>query len=104
MGSNVTIKLVNNKNLADFYMGGDQVATAKSLLASGLYNKAGDFFFSEEGEAAAEEAFDMTNNPSREYERAKYYGRFRSVSTGDIVEVEGVNYLCCSFGWKVVTA
>ena len=82
------------------YFTKDQVASAKELLKQGLYRNAGSFFFNEEGETAAEEAFDMTNNPAREYERAKYYSKGRSISTGDIVEVDGVNYLCKSFGWE----
>ncbi len=49
---------------------------------------------------AAEEMFDLTNNPSREEERQQRYGNGRSVSSGDIVEVDGVDYLCCSIGWK----
>lgn len=51
------------------------------------------------GDAAAEEAFDLTNNPSRQEEREIRYGRFKSVSVGDIVMVDDVDYLCDSFGW-----
>jgi hypothetical protein len=98
----VAIKLVDSEKMFDFYRTDDAVALAKKLLASGQYKEVGNFFFNEEGETAAEEAFDMTNNPCRQYERAKYYGRGRSVSVGDIVEVDGVNYLCSSFGWKVL--
>ena len=98
--SNVTIKLLDNTKMGDMYFTKDQVASAKELLKQGLYRNAGSFFFNEEGETAAEEAFDMTNNPAREYERAKYYSKGRSISTGDIVEVDGVNYLCKSFGWE----
>lgn len=54
------------------------------------------------GEAAAEELFDLTNNPSRQDERERCYGRGRSLSVGDIVNVDGVDYLCASFGWEVV--
>lgn len=57
------------------------------------------------GEAAAEEMFDLTNNPSRQDEREERYGRHRSVSVGDIIEVEeqpGIvtQWLCESCGWK----
>jgi hypothetical protein len=100
--SHVTVKLVNDNNMADFYMGKDQITIAKSLLECGAYRNAGYFFLSEDGEFAAEAIFDMTNNPARQYERAKYFSKGRSVSTGDIVEVDGVNYLCCSFGWEVL--
>ena len=54
---------------------------------------------SDEGYEAAENAFDLTNNPSRQEEREENYGSFRSVSVGDIVEVDGIDFLCSSFGW-----
>jgi hypothetical protein len=96
----VVIKLVDSDKLREFYGAEDTVAMAKEFLAQGLYDEVANFFFNETGETAAEEAFDFTNNPSRQYERNKYYGRGRSVSVGDIVEVDGVNFLCSSFGWK----
>lgn len=55
-----------------------------------------------EGETAAEEAFDLTNNPYRQREREEKYGRGRSVSTGDVIEVDGVKYACMNIGWEVV--
>ena len=55
-----------------------------------------------EGEEAAEEAFDLTNNPSRQEEREIKYGRGPSLSVGDVVCVDGVNYACLSMGWQVV--
>lgn len=97
--SNVTIKLVDTSKFADFFFTNNAKDLAKTLMAEGKYTRAGDFFFNQEGEAAAEEAFEMTNNPSRQYEREKYYGRGRSVSVGDIVEVDGVNFLCLGCGW-----
>jgi hypothetical protein len=51
------------------------------------------------GEAAAEEVFDIANNPSREGERDQLYGQARSVSVGDIVNVDGVDYVCAPVGW-----
>ena len=50
----------------------------------------------------AEEVFDLTNNPGRQDEREELYGRFRSVSVGDIVEVDGVPFLCASMGWTAL--
>jgi len=95
----VTVKLVANEKMGDFYFTKNQEAKAKELLKSGAYTEAGSFFLNEEGEAAAEEIFDMTNNPGRQYEREKYYGRKRSLSVGDIVNVDGADWLCCSMGW-----
>jgi hypothetical protein len=52
------------------------------------------------GEEAAEEAFDLSNNPARQDERETRYGNGRSVSVGDIVVVDGTHeYLCASLGW-----
>ena len=56
----------------------------------------------ETGEAAAEEMFDLTNNPSREEERAKRYGCHRSVSVGDVIKSGLERFLCVSFGWEKV--
>lgn len=66
------------------------------------YTVGGTFETKLEGEDAAEEAFDLTNNPYRQEEREEKYGRGRSVSLGDIVEVDGVKYVCMSIGWKVL--
>ena len=60
------------------------------------------FDFPFEGEKAAEEIFDLTNNPSRQAERSVRYGRGRSISVGDIVEVNKVLYVCGPQGWEKV--
>lgn len=52
------------------------------------------------GEDAAEEAFDLTNNPYRQEERELKYGRGRSLSVGDIVQSNGEKFLCMSCGWE----
>lgn len=59
------------------------------------------------GEEAAEEMFDLTNNPSRQDERELRYGNYRSVSVGDIIVVEEQPELvstwrCDSTGWTKV--
>lgn len=56
----------------------------------------------EADEGIAEEVFDLTNNPYRQAEREKLYGRHRSISMGDVIEVQGVKYLCESVGWTVI--
>jgi hypothetical protein len=53
-------------------------------------------------EAIADEMFDLTNNPSRQEEREEKYGRGRSLSVGDIVQVGGELMLCCSMGWETL--
>lgn len=54
------------------------------------------------GEEAAEEMFDLSNNPSRQDERDAKWGRRRSLSVGDVVHVDGESFLCCSMGWHKV--
>jgi hypothetical protein len=56
------------------------------------------------GEAAAEEAFYIFNAPHDALEEWQklivegYHGA--SISVGDIVEVDGVEYLCASMSWE----
>jgi len=95
------VKLVNEQFMGEFYFRKDQEATARGLLAEGHYRRTGPCVVTElQGEAAAEEIFDLTNNPGRQAEREERWGRFRSVSVGDIVNVDGVDYLCVSVGWE----
>lgn len=96
----VTIHLGNARILRDFYFGEKQLDIVRNGLPH--YTNAGSFETDLEGEAAAEEAFDLTNNPYRQREREEKYGRGRSVSTGDVIEVDGVKYACMSIGWEVV--
>ena len=56
------------------------------------------------GSDAAEQAFHIFNAPEsmleewQQYIARGYSGP--SLSVGDIVEVDGEEYLCCSLGWK----
>lgn len=95
--SKVAIRLLDPSKMIEFYMTKDPVSLAKELRHN--YMTAITLFMDQEGEDAAEEAFDLTNNPSRQEEREQKYGRARSVSVGDIVTVDGVDYLCASCGW-----
>jgi hypothetical protein len=95
-----TIKLVNEQFMGEFYFRKNQEATARSLLKDGWYRVQGTMGVpGMDGEAVAEEVFDLTNNPSREEERQALYGNSRSVSVGDIVNVDGADWLCCKQGW-----
>ena len=66
------------------------------------YRKIGTLFSEKTGEAAAEDMFDLSNNPDREDERAERWGSYRSLSVGDAVSVDGQLYLCASVGWRKV--
>lgn len=94
----VTVKLVKADSFK-FYMNKDASGLARKLLDEGGYEVQGPIAMDLEGEEAAEEVFDLTNNPSRDLERLAIYGRRRSVSVGDIVNVDGVDFLCASVGW-----
>ena len=62
------------------------------------------------GERIAEKMFHILNAPeemlteverniANDFRAKKHY----SLSTGDVVEVDGISFLCKSFGWKEVT-
>lgn len=70
-------------------------------LKNGMYKCLNSFIIvpGKKGTLAAEEVFDLTNNPDREEERKKRYGSDRSVSVGDILFVDNDFYLCGSIGW-----
>lgn len=98
--SKVTILLCPHDVLGNVFFNKDKVQLIKDALPR--YSDAGSFETELLGDDAAEEAFDLTNNPSRQEEREKKYGRGRSVSSGDVVDVDGVKYACLSIGWKVL--
>ena len=98
--SKVTIKLAPRDVMCNVFLGDRAVETVRDALPR--YTNAGTFEFEQEGQDAAEEAFDLTNNPSRDEERAAIYGRGRSVSSGDVIDVDGTNYLCMSIGWRIL--
>ena len=98
----VRIMLVNTKQLVEFYLTENVVQLAKNLMESGDYTDMGTLSVEQTGDAAAEEMFDLTNNPSRQEERKRLYGEHRSLSVGDIVGVDGQAYLCTSNGWETL--
>ena len=81
----------------------DALALVKADLAAGKYVEESCLFtVNGDSEEAAEDAFDLTNNPSRQDERVWEYGRGRSVSSGDVVVVGEEQWLCMSVGWKQI--
>jgi len=99
---NVTIMLVNSKHTSDFYFFSKTDDFARQLVKDGEYTSMPSIQFDKGGELAADEMFDLTNNPSRQEERNLKYGRNRSLSVGDIVKVNDEMFLCLSFGWKAL--
>jgi hypothetical protein len=96
----VIIKLAPREILAHLFFSERSTNIAKANVGS--YTKLKPLEVTGTGKDAAEEVFDLTNNPSREDERLEVYGTGRSLSSGDVVEVDGVNYLCKSIGWEVI--
>ena len=102
-----SVWLLNPEQMARFYFEAPtdnaRANLALRLLEEDQYRRAGpSCVLAERGRDAADEMFDLTNNTSREDERAVLYGRHRSVSVGDIVSVDGVYFLCQPSGWTVL--
>ena len=101
--ANVTLHLLHVEHMGNMYRSGIgfQLEVARELLGKDKCYEA--FAFNDmDGtvEQVADELFDLTNNPYRQTERERKYGRGRSLSVGDIVQVDDKKLLCCSFGWK----
>ena len=94
------ILLADSAHMGTFYFTENQVGLARQVLAAGGYRAFAPIETNFTHSHAAEEMFDLTNNPSRQDERELKYGRHRSVSVGDIVNVDGVMYVCCTMGWE----
>jgi hypothetical protein len=92
--------ILNPELRMEFYVSKDVVKTATKALAEKQYRNIGVINTGAlEGSEAAEEVFDLTNNPNRQQEREERYGRHASVSVGDIVQVGDSGFLCASVGW-----
>jgi hypothetical protein len=102
MVAHVIVKLVDEQFMGEFYFSRNPVALAQQLRRDGQYRTASECYMAKEGTEAAEEMFDVSNNPSRQAERVRIFESQRSVSVGDIVEVNGLPYLCASMGWELL--
>ena len=86
-----------------FMISEDAVDAVRKELAEGKYAQESELFtVTGDSQDAAEEVFDLTNNPSRCDERFEKYGNGRSLSTGDVVVVGEEQWVCLSFGWAEV--
>ena len=93
------VQILLNPNRFEFFTSSE--AKKPTLRAMLQFEQTTPFYVNDMvGEEAAEEAFDLTNNPSREDERMRVYGRGQSVSVGDVVLVDDDVYLCMSCGWE----
>ena len=76
----------------------DPVVAAKEFAANDSYEAVFAVPTKLTGEAAAEDLFDLSNNPNRQEERSRLWAH-RSLSVGDVVHVNLESWLCCSSGW-----
>lgn len=102
--SRVSVLLLNTNDMGrSFFAKSDaerERLALETLQAGGYqYVKGTIYVVDKFQQDAAEEVFDLTNNPSREEARGLQYGPHRSVSSGDIVEVDGSKFLCLPVGW-----
>jgi hypothetical protein len=98
-----TVHLVDSLKLGDFYFTKEPEQLALNLLGQGQYKEIGPFDVGDlECEDAAEYLFELANNPYRQAERDRTYGRGRSLSVGDVVQINGDLYLCRPTGWVVL--
>ena len=98
-----TIHLLDSHKMIEFYVNRDINSLATGLFVEGFYTQSRVVAVAEtRGEDVAEELFDLTNNPCRQAERERLYGRGRSLSVGDIVEVAGDMFVCASHGWHQI--
>ena len=101
--STAFVKLIDTEYISEFYSRSNTVETAIQMMENGCYRTV-TFIECHDliGQDAAEEVFDLTNNPYRQKEREEHYGRRRSLSVGDIVQVDEVQYLCMPSGWTII--
>lgn len=95
------IAVLLRKGHFEFLPGHDVDIDMLRDLKNGMYEFSNPFIIvrGKKGTLAAEEVFDLTNDPDREEECKNRYGSNRSVSVGDILVVDNDFYLCGSFGW-----
>lgn len=82
--------------------GAQPLAAVRALIRTDSYEMIGTFPTELTGEAAAEEMFDLSNNPSRDDQRAAVWGPHRSLSVGDVVFDGAESWLCLPMGWTKV--
>lgn len=98
-----TVHYISMDQMHNFYFTKNPGELAAQMYENGQYEVGPTVDFEHyEDEYYAEELFDLTNNPMRQGEREVRFGRGRSISVGDMVEMEGEFYLCRPNGWILV--
>lgn len=101
------VKIFFNESASyrSFYANNGELFPVKAiaeLREEGAYRYIGLFNTELEDEYACEEIFDLSNNPNREDERLERWGDNRSLSVGDIVQVNDTCWICAVIGWVKV--
>lgn len=96
-----TIFQAPTAEMINFYRG-NALGHARLLTRLNQYQMIGKIETDLTGEAAAEEMFDLSNNPGRNDERAEKWGNYRSLSVGDIVFDGNESWVCLPMGWERV--
>ena len=98
--SKVTVFLVPDAHRVEFFRAGEktQVEAMQKLWGARAYIALQSIELSHTGEDAAEEMFDLSNNPARSGDR-HVVACNRSLSVGDVVQVDNDRFLCLSTGW-----
>lgn len=104
---NITVKLLPAslfREVLSFPMGGRKHPAYKNLKDFEIHSfRLKSRAFSGDPIDMAEEVFALFNDPRRDPERKSLVGNnVRSLSVGDVVEVNGVNIICAPLGWVVL--
>lgn len=94
-----TVFLCPSQDFINYYSA-DAVKHAQALAQRQGYAEIFSIEVNATGEAAADECFDLSNNPIREVQRDIVWGRRRSLSVGDVVHTAGDSFLCLPCGWQ----
>lgn len=95
----VTVKILNRELTREFWRSDTRADDAQKWLAEGQYRDVYQMKVTAQGERAAEVMYDFTNNPELDQARDALGYRGPAVNVGDIVNVEGVDFLCLPTGW-----
>lgn len=96
------VYLNESRAYLSFYAANGELDVARAvqeLTEQGAYRWIGTFETDKDAEYAAEDMFDLSNNPGRDVERSFRWGSNRSLSVGDIVQVNDDCYVCGVVGW-----
>lgn len=72
---------------------------AAEMMFDKQYTNVASCELASSGRDAADEMFDISNNPSEGEAWQKIFGNKRSLSVGDIVQVNDQRFVCAPVGW-----